>query len=335
MKNADAPMTRAGRSMRLAGLVGALALVALLSLCIGTEGISPPWSFEPELRARLWELRLSRVLLAVFVGGALAGAGAVLQAVLRNPLADPYVLGVSGGAALGAALVSATGASMSGLGLSAAATLGALASMGLLVFFLVRDHTQRADTALLVGVTLNAFSWAVVAVLRAVVPSAASQTLSTWLIGSLSSASLTDALIAGALTVLSLAAVAWRAPVLALLSAGDDEAARLGVDVRRAQLFFLVLASVLVGAAVATCGVIGFVGLIAPHAVRVLLSRDLRVVLWGSVCVGALFLTALDAIARGAFSVLDSELPTGALCAVIGAPLFALALWRRVQERRA
>lgn len=333
----DGPLTRAARARRI-GALGALCLAtALFSLCIGTSGWSPPWSIDLDLRESLVSLRAARVALALCVGCGLAISGAVLQCVLRNPLADPYVLGVSGGAALGAALATATGAALSGVGLSIAATAGALLSMALLVAFLARgpQGARSAETALLVGVTLNAFSWAVVAVLRAIVPAAASQTLSTWLIGTLGSADTADVVVASVITAVALVGVAWRAPLLALLSTSDDEATRLGVDVRRAQLTFLLLCSLLVGAAVATCGVIGFLGLVAPHAVRVLVSRDLRIVLWGSALLGAATLTALDAAARASFRVFDSELPTGALCAVIGAPLFAVALWRRVQTRGA
>lgn len=318
------------RARRIGLLAVATAAMALFALCVGADGVSLPWTLPDDLRAALLELRLARVALALTVGAGLALSGAVLQGVLHNPLADPYVLGVSGGAALGAALATAAQDSVTGIGLTAAATLGGLLSMLLLVGFLARDGARRAETALLVGVTLNAFSWALVAVLRAVIPEASSQTLSTWLIGSLASAGTTDVAVAVILTGGAGAVILIRGPLLLLLSSGDEEAARLGVDVRRAQLMFLALCSVLVGAAVATSGVIGFLGLIAPHAARLVLGRDLRVVLVGSALGGALFLTALDTAARGAFPLLHSELPTGALCAAVGAPLFAVALWRRV-----
>lgn len=336
-------LTPGRRGATLALLGGALIVSTIGALSIGPDGIS--------FTADLLPLRAARVLLALVVGAGLAATGAALQAMLRNPLADPYVLGVSGGAALGGALAIAlaglgggmvgvdasNGASDEGssamLGLHAAAALGAGAASGLLAWFLARERGGRSETALLVGVTLNAFSWALVAVVRAALPAERTQILSVWLVGSVGYPEWRDLAIAAGVTVVGIGVLVAASGDLSLLRAGEGEAARLGVDLRRARLLAYGAASLLVGVAVSTSGVIGFVGLIAPHAVRLAVGRDERVVLPASALAGALALVVFDTAARASFALFESEIPTGALTAVIGAPLFALALWRRVTAR--
>lgn len=299
----------------------------IMGLCVGPDGAS--------LDAELLPLRAGRVALAAIVGAGLAATGAALQALLRNPLADPYVLGVSGGAAMGGALALSVGVGVSGagLGLHVSAALGALAATALLAWFLARDRgrtSSRGETALLVGVTLNAFAWALVAVVRASLPADRTQVLSVWLVGSVGYPETSDLLIAAVVTVIGIGALVAAAGDLSLLHAGEEEAARLGVNLKGARLLTYGGASALVGVAVSTSGVIGFVGLIAPHAVRLALGRDDRLVVPAAALFGAACLVLFDAVARASFALFDSELPTGALTAVVGAPLFAFALWRKV-----
>ena len=326
----SAPLTPARRRAVIAGLVAALILSMVMGLCISPLG----WSLALDLMS----LRAGRVALAAIVGAGLAATGAALQALLRNPLADPYVLGVSGGAAMGGALALTVGAVGSvGLGLHLSAALGALLATALLAWFLAQDRGRsatRGETALLVGVTLNAFSWALVAVVRAALPAERTQILSVWLVGSVGYPEVQDLLLAAVVTALGIGALVVAAGDLSLLRAGEDEAARLGVDVRRARLLVYGGASALVGVAVSTSGVIGFIGLIAPHAVRLVLGRDDRLVVPAAALFGAAALVLFDAAARVSFSLFDSELPTGALTAVVGAPVFAFALWRKVGAAR-
>ncbi len=322
----SAALTPARRRRALFALTAALLVVLLAAVAVGPDGVSLAILDDPAIL----RLRLARVLLAAVVGAGLAATGGALQATLHNPLADPYVLGVSGGAAMGGAVAVALGAAAAGVGLHAAAAGGAFAATALLAWFLARDTSGRAETPLLVGVTLNAFSWALVSVVRATVSAHKTQALSVWLVGALGYPAPVDLAIAAAVTAIGVGLLVSRAGDLALLKAGDDEAARLGVDVGRARLIIYVAASLLVGVAVSTSGVIGFLGLIAPHAVRLAISRDERLALPASALVGAAALVAFDALARASFAVFDSEIPTGALCAVIGAPLFAMGLWRKV-----
>lgn len=306
----------------LAILAAALVIPMIVGVSIGPDGVA--------LDIELVPLRAARVALAAVVGAGLAATGAALQALLRNPLADPYVLGVSGGAAMGGALALALGLVGVGLGLHVSALAGAVGATALLAWFLARDRGGRGETALLVGVTLNAFSWALVAVVRAALPADRTQILSVWLVGSVGYPDLSDLGLAALVTAAGIGALVIAAGDLALLRAGEDEAARLGVNLGRSRLLAYGGASALVGVAVSTSGVIGFVGLIAPHAVRLLFGRDERLVLPASALFGAACLVVFDTAARASFALFSSELPTGALTAVVGAPLFAFALWRRV-----
>lgn len=321
-----AALTATRRRRALVALAAALVLVLLAAMLVGPDGIDAAILDDHTLL----RLRLSRVCLAAVVGAGLAVTGGALQATLHNPLADPYVLGVSGGAAMGGAIAVALGAAAAGVGLHAAAAVGALLATGLLAWFLARDTSGRAETPLLVGVTLNAFSWALVSVVRATVSAHKTQALSVWLVGTIGYPAPLDLAIAAVVTALGIALLVARAGDLTLLRAGDDEAARLGVDVGRARLIIFGAASLLVGVAVSTSGVIGFLGLIAPHAVRLTIAKDERLGLPASALVGAAALVLFDALARGSFALFASEIPTGALCAIIGAPLFAVGLWRMV-----
>ncbi len=311
-------------SLRLSAAAALVVVVALVfALLCGPNGLAPPDSATVSLR-------LSRVMLGFIVGGALSATGAALQALLRNPLADPYVLGVSGGAAMGASLFTALlGAAPSalalGAGLPGAGVVGALAASALLVLFVAHD---KGEGTVLVGIVLNAFSWAVVAVVRALVPASSSAGLSVWLIGSIGYPDDVALLVAGAITVGGVLALVTVSGSLSILRGGDEEALRLGVDVTRVRVVVVVAASALVGVAVGTSGVIGFVGLLVPHAVRRLFSVDERAVLPLSALIGGGLLSAFDGVARLGFGLLGSEIPVGAACALLGAPAFAFLLWR-------
>jgi iron complex transport system permease protein len=261
----------------------------------------------------------------------LSVVGAALQAALRNPLADPFVLGVSGGAAMGAALLLA---SVGAAFVVPGAVVGAVVACLVLLAF-VRVRGSSGEGAVLVGVVVNAFSWAVVAVVRVTVPASEAASLSVWLIGALDYPSSSTLVLALATTLAGAAVLVHHAGALAIVRGGDDDAARLGIDVDRVRLQVFAAASVLVGVAVASTGVIGFVGLLVPHAVRRVVSSDDRVVIPLSVCVGAGALAALDGVARAAFVVVGSELPVGAMCALLGAPVLAVLLVRDAQRSAA
>jgi iron complex transport system permease protein len=325
----------------LAG-AAAVVLAIALSAALGPQPISFRAALdglEPD-RTILLRLRLPRALLAAIVGAALAGAGVALQALLRNALAEPFVLGVSGGAALGGALVilaataaaRALGPGAATLAASVPVALGAIlgaAATALLVFGLGRASGRLVpETALLVGVVFNTFAAGVITVLRLLVPPDQAARLLYWLQGTVgyeSGATLAAgaAAVGGALALLL--ALSARLNLLAL---GDEEAASLGLDVRRARAWVFFAASAATGAAVALAGMIGFVGLIVPHLVRRVVGPDHRLLVPASALFGAAFLALADALARLAFLPLGTEPPVGAVTAFLGGPFFLWLLRR-------
>jgi iron complex transport system permease protein len=324
--------------MSRTALMGLAVLVLAAGVVLGI-GIGPTGPSWPE--AALLSLRMTRVALAVVVGAGLSVAGAALQSLLRNPLADPFVLGVSGGAAMGAALAvfvaSLVGGAAGGSGgfTTVGAVIGAVVASTLLLAFSKVGPDEQGGGAVLVGVVTNAFSWAVVAVIRAVLPAQDAAGLGHWLVGALHHPDVTSLALVTATSFLGGIALLTQGAALTLLQGGDDDAARLGVDVGRVRVSVVAAASVVVGAAVATTGVIGFVGLLVPHAVRRLgAGGDDRLALPAAAIMGGGLLAGLDGAARGAFSLVGSELPVGALCALLGAPVLAVLLVREARGGR-
>jgi iron complex transport system permease protein len=276
--------------------------------------------------------RLPRVLAAALVGSALAAAGVVLQALLRNPLATPFTLGVSAGAALGAMLAMSLRLQVSVLGVSAvtgASFAGSLCAVGI-VYALARARRRgfSTDVLLLAGVTLNSFFSALILLVQYL--SDPSETLRTvrWLMGDLAVSSYTPIVAALPLLLLAGAVFAWLPRALNLLSLDADAAAARGVHVVRAQQLSFFSASVATGAAVSLGGPIGFVGIVVPHLVRLMTGADHRVVLPASALFGAAFLIACDLVARTVMAPL--ELPVGIITAIIGGPFF---LWLLIRHR--
>jgi iron complex transport system permease protein len=337
---------------RSASFRAAIALLALLpivvvavvvGLSLGAGELSLGNALrgvEPDATV-LFRLRVPRVILAAIVGAGLSVAGVALQALLRNPLADPFVFGLSGGAAIGAALsVAATGTVLGVAGISVAGWLGVLPTQlaavvgalaaALLVFTLGRSRGRlHPERALLVGVVFNSFASALVIAIESVLAPEKTQAVLLWLAGTLGYEP-EPVLVAAAVVVVAAALVLTAlAGRLNLLALGDEGAAALGLDVERTRLVSFFAASAAVGAAVALTGLVGFVGLVVPHAVRLVTGPDHRVVLPASALGGAAFLVLADAIARVLFRGLGTEPPVGAVTALVGAPLFVLLLRRR------
>ena len=296
--------------------VGSVALdtTAILQALIDAGEATP--------RAIVRGLRLPRALAAFATGGALALSGALLQVLLRNPLADPYVLGISGGAAVGALLTLLLGAAawMTPVG----AFGGAFAST-LIVFTLARGDGAWSPTRLLLTGVVVAAGWgAVVALLLSLAPEAQLRGMLFWLIGDLSAppAAWTPL----AVLALSVAIVLPLARDLNALARGQVAAAALGVAVNRLPWLLFALAAMLTAVAVTTAGAIGFVGLIVPHAVRLLLGNDQRLVLPAAVLTGGALLLVADTLARQI--VAPAQLPVGVITALIGVPAFLYLLAR-------
>jgi iron complex transport system permease protein len=310
----------------------ALVTVALLglSLAVGSFRLGPFEIVEalrsstPSLaRDVVLELRLPRAMSALAVGGLLALSGALLQVLLRNPLADPYVLGISGGASVFALLAIMVGLPIAGV--DGAAALGAFATC-VLVFALAQGRGGWTPTRLLLtGIVVAAGTGSIVSLLLATSDDAGLRGMVFWLLGDLSRAQGWPWLMA----LLGLATVGGAAlgRHLNVLARGATQAASVGLDVRRFQVLLFVLSSVLTGVAVSTAGSIGFVGLVTPHLVRLTLGSDNRVVLPVSALLGGVLLMAADLASRTLIA--PRQLPVGALTALVGVPIFLLLMSRQ------
>ncbi|MBS1149034.1 MAG: FecCD transport family protein [Myxococcaceae bacterium] len=318
---------------------GALVVALLLGAAFGGEPLTLAEAFTADTPASaiLFSLRIPRVALAALVGAALAASGSTLQALMRNPLADPFVLGVSGGAALGATIALALGVtSLAALpGLSAVSILalfGAFAAT-LLVMSIGRLAGRGSPhTTLLAGVIFNAFALAAIIFIKALVaPDRVGEVL-FWLAGSLGYEQPTTLWATGAVQVLALGMMWTLSGRLNLLTLGDEDAASLGVDVARTRTLLLLAASLSVSAAVALSGLVGFVGLLVPHLARMVLGPDQRLLLPASALLGAAFLVLADLGARMLFRVFHTEPPVGVITALLGGPAFLLLLLRRANQ---
>jgi len=277
-------------------------------------------------RAVLWQLRAPRVVLAALVGGMLATAGSAYQGVFRNPLADPYLLGVAGGAGLGATLAIVYGATASGprWTVPLAAFAGAIAAV-VATYALGRSAgTVRMTGALvLAGVTVATFTTAVQTFVQQQHTDVL-QNIYSWLLGGFSTSTWSDVTLCLPYIAVSSVVLVLHRRVLDVLSLGDDEAASLGVNVGRARLAIVIAATLGTAAAVAVSGLIAFVGIIVPHTIRLLVSTSYRAVVPLSLVAGAGFLVLTDVLARSVLS--PAELPIGVVTAFFGAPFFAVVL---------
>lgn len=312
-----------GAAMAASVLVGAASL-PLRSVLQALAG-----GGDPTARAIVLELRLPRTILAALVGGALALSGAVFQSLLRNPLADPYVLGLSGGAAVGAVAAVVLGwARAAPWALPLAAFAGALLAIGL-VLRVATHMAAGLDTRilLLAGVVVGAFFNAVILLLLTFADVETFRSAVFWMMGSLSGASWPAVLsLAGYLTPAALVLLLLARP-LNLLGVGEDTAFHLGTRVEWVKRTAYLVTSLLVAASVAVSGAIGFVGLIVPHGVRLLWGSDHRLLLPASFLAGAGFLLLADGLARTAAA--PAEIPVGVVTALVGVPLFVALLARR------
>ena len=316
------------------GLSLLLALVLLVCLGTGTAAISwgQVWawlsgrSVEGSASIILAQLRLPRLLMAALVGASLSICGVVLQAMVRNPLAEPFILGVSGGAALGAILALLAG--LPGLWLpSGLAFSGALGTVVLVLSLARRRGRMETTTLVLTGVMVNAFFSAVIMFIISTTTEEKLHSIMFWLYGDLSQAALRQVWLLAPVTVAVGLVVTRFGRQLNLLAAGDRVAAAAGVEVERVKLILLVLVSLLTGIAVSLSGLIGFVGLMVPHLVRVTLGFDHRLLLPAAGLVGASFMVLADTAARTVIS--PAQLPAGVVTAALGAPFFVALLARR------
>ena len=308
-----------------------LVITAMLSLSVGTVSIplSKIWqsiinrSGNSTDSIIILQLRLPRVLLAMIVGASLATTGAVFQAVFRNPLAEPYILGISSGGTVGTLIAFGLGLTFLAPFLSFA---GSLSVMGLVFLMGQRRGQLNTTTLLLAGVMVGAFFNAIILLLISIY----NQELRTaylWLLGNLSSTETGAITIAGIAVFGGAIIFATQARAYNVLSTGEDYARQLGIDVRRLKMLSYIVASIMIGVCVSISGVIGFVGLIVPHTCRKLFGSDHRILFPTSFLVGAIFLLLSDLLSRTVIA--PTEIPVGAVTATLGAPFFIALLHKK------
>lgn len=288
-------------------------------------------ALNPSHVSIIWEIRFPRVVLALFVGASLATAGVALQGLLRNPLADPYIVGTSAGAALGAAVSMILGWKTGWLGwslLPVMAFLGSFLTM-LVVFFLARVGGRLpVATFLLAGVIVGSFIWASVTFLLTMAREDLAR-IFFWLMGTFSDRTWKEVWIVIPYFLIGFTILLFLAYPLNLLTLGEEKASPLGVEVEKIKIWILLAATLVTSASVAVSGLIGFIGLIVPHAVRILVGPDHRLLLPGSALAGGVFLVWADTAAR--LVAQPAEIPVGVITALLGAPFFCYLL-RKARE---
>ncbi|MFF0545130.1 FecCD family ABC transporter permease [Nocardia thailandica] len=334
-------------SLVFAAAIAALLALALVSAVLGQVPTSAaevfgsithrvgldlgPLPAHPAGDVTLWEVRFPRVLLAILVGASLATAGALLQGVFANPLAEPGVIGVSAGAAVGAGTVIVIGGAFVASWSVAAAAFAAGLFTTALVYLLSRSNGRtEVVTLILTGVAVNAFAGGLIAFLLFVASPAARDQIVFWQLGSLNGATWSSVAVVAALGAVGVAAAVAVASRLDLLALGEAPARHLGLDVERLRRQVIVIVAVLTAAGVAFTGIILFVGLIVPHLVRMLVGPGHRVLVPLSAILGAVVLLGADVCARTLVD--NADLPLGMLTSLIGGPFFFWLL-RRTRAR--
>lgn len=329
-------MSAVTSARRLCALTALLAIAFVASVALGAVRLSLPELFaalrgtgDPTVAAIIHQLRLPRAAVATLVGGALAASGATFQALLRNPLAEPYILGVSGGAAVGAvtAIVLNLGSRYTAA-IPAAAMAGALVAI-VIVLRIAASVGRALDTRvlLLAGVMTGAFFNACILLILTLSDAESFRSAIFWMMGSFAGSTWRSAGIFALYFVPAILVLVAISRSLNLISVGEETAVVLGVPVERVKLTAYAVASLLAAAAVAVAGVIGFVGLIVPHVIRLLWGGDHRFLLPASILLGGAFLALADTIARVVAAPI--ELPVGVITAFIGVPFFVWLLRRR------
>jgi iron complex transport system permease protein len=323
------------RTSLMIGLAAVLALALLLGVAFGEVPLSAHQYIEAVRQPRsppgeiLWSLRAPRVVAAAIVGAALGLSGAVMQGLLRNPLAEPGVLGVSAGGGLGAALAIAAGLAVSPEAVEGAALAGALLA-GLAVA-VAAARFREPEALILFGVALSAFGGALTALVFNLSPSPVSNTeILSWLMGSVANRDWVDILRALVPMAFGLGLCLYASRALLVMTLGEETAALSGLPMERMRAAAVAGAALLTGAAVALAGVVGFVGLAAPHLVRGAVRGDPEHVIFPSALTGAVLVVAADLLGR--IAPTEVELKLGVVTALFGAPIFALVAWRAARS---
>ncbi|HXQ26576.1 MAG TPA: iron ABC transporter permease [Candidatus Acidoferrales bacterium] len=336
------PLTPRRIALICAGLCGVLFVAGVISLRLGAypisvrdivttlfQGVIGRWDDIPGgFKSIVWEIRLPRIMLGILVGASLSTAGAGFQALLRNPLADPYVLGVSSGAALGA-IISLIVAPHAAGAIQVAAFAGAAATIAAVYFLGRRGGQLDSATLLLAGIVAASFLSAIIMFLMTTLSGRDLRGMAFWLMGDLASQPSVNAGWLYLLLVIGAGSIYATSSDLNLILTGEQEARHLGVNVHRVKLVVYIAASMLTGLAVSVSGAIGYVGLLVPHLMRMMFGTDYRLLIPTSAIGGAILIVVADTVARTA--VAPTELPVGAMTALVGAPVFIYLMRRRVR----
>ena len=315
-------------------LVLALIIMMLFALVTGSVSLGfseigkfLDGSLEPGLVTILLDIRLPRILLAVMVGAGIASAGAAIQGLFRNPLADPALIGVSAGAALFAAFYVVVGSSAP-VGMAVSAFVGGVLTTW--VVLIIGGRGSSISTMLLAGIAINAIALSGVGLLSYLSTDAQLRTISFWALGSLNGADWSSVLVALVIP-LSTIAIMFQSKSLNVVTLGDEEAEHLGVSHQKLRQKVIVLAALSVGVGVALTGIVAFLGLVVPHLVRIMMGSNHRVVLPASALLGGLVLLVADTFSRTLLA--PAELPVGIITALVGGPFFVFLLLREQRER--
>ena len=319
----------------LLGVTLALLLVLTAAICLGLAAGSTGFGFLELFKSItgstdaglmndiIWRLRFPRVLLAALLGATLSLGGMVFQALLRNPLAEPYILGISGGSAIGAIIGILLGlARFPGVWLTA--FIGSLATLGLLYVMASGRSMLQGSTLLLSGVMVNAFCSAVILFLVSMAQDSRLHNIIFWLMGDLAAATSDNVLALAATAIPCFGVIFARSHALNLLTLGNDMARSMGVNLKAEMSLLLIVTSLMISATVSYCGLVGFVGLVMPHMLRLILGPDHRILAPAAILGGAAFMVICDLLARTLPS--QGELPVGVVTALIGAPVFVYLL---------
>lgn len=319
-------------------------MLSLAALCLGAIHIAPSdvvraivgalsgqVSAPSEEELILFSVRLPRILFAGIVGASLSLGGVVFQALLRNPLADPYVLGISGGSALGGIIGIVLGASSFYLGVPFLAFSGALITVFLVFIVAGGPRGVLLDNSLLLaGVVVNSFFSAAILFALSIVNSMELHSISFWLMGDLSRVALKEIAVAALCLVACFAILYMQARKLNLMVQGEETALQLGVNVRATKYVLLIVTSLITSVAVSLAGIIGFVGIMVPHMMRLVFGSDHRLLMPAAALFGASFLVVADTLAR--IVIAPAELPVGVITALCGAPYFIFLMRRKGRD---
>jgi len=308
-----------------------LAVVMVLGLATGSAG----FALTPVIQGLtgtgegsllhdiVWRLRFPRVLLAAFLGATLSLGGLVFQALLRNPLAEPYILGISGGSAIGAIIGILMGLSrFPGVWLTSFA--GSLSTLMVLYIMAAQSARLRTNNLLLSGVMVNAFCSAIIMFLISMTQDSRLHNILFWLMGDLSAVNIGNVIALGVTVIPCFVVIFTRSHAMNLFALGNDMARSMGVNVKTTSTILLLVTTLMVSATVSYCGLVGFVGLVIPHMLRLVLGFDHRILAPASILGGAAFLVICDTLARTLPE--QGEMPVGVVTAMIGAPLFVYLL---------